>query len=69
MNLPAVNLCDSDAPGDVRRCVINVLEFLEHAFDAMYTAGDSIVPLSKDAQLGLMTILSACAETLRRIGD
>lgn len=69
MSYPAVNLCPSDTAGDIRPCVISVLEFLEHAFDAMYVAEDSVVPLSKDAQLGLMTILSACAETLRRIGD
>ncbi len=69
MSEPAVNLCDSDAPGDVRACVINVLEFLTYAFDAANIAQDKIYPLTGSGQAGVITVLSACAETLRRIGD
>ena len=36
MSYPAVNLCDSDAPGDVRLCVINVLEFLTYALSLIH---------------------------------
>lgn len=69
MSLPTVNLCDSDAPGDVRLCVINVLEFLAWAFDAANIAQDKLYPLTGSGQAGVVTVLSACAETLRRIGE